>query len=301
MNLHKCATYMLLLLMAAGPSNAEDAEALLQDDTLSFSRLMTNDYIGDRNDRWRTFAYSASALKPLDNGGVAELRFRAEIIAGRRLKLASHETPDRRMVGTLGLGIYHSKRINIGDYRAGVELTLIGPQTGLVKLQQRTHEFLSQNGPSAHAQELQVPDDVLLSFNGEFGRDIEIGGAVVRPWAAAVHGPESLARFGIDFIWGHAAANFGVRDEVTGWRIPVRQSRNASGRSLMAGFDISHVESSPYIDQDQLMQNRLRARAGALIDFEGSRIFYGTTYLSEEFTKQSEPQVVGSVTLSLSF
>jgi hypothetical protein len=301
MNLHKFRTYVFVLLIAAGPTSAADPRVLLRDEELSFSRLLTNDYIGDHKDRWRTFSYGASVLKPLNDGGVAELRFRAEIIAGKKLKLAAGETPDRRMVGVWGLGIYHSNPVGSGDYRAGVELTFIGPQTRLVSLQKHAHELLGQHGPSARAQELQVPDDVLVSVSGEYGRNYEFDKAVWRLWTAASTGSETIARGGLDFTSGHAAGDFGVRDEVTGWRLPVYQARGKHGRSFVAGVDFSHIKDSNYIEKDGLIRNRVRLRAGALADFAGGRIFYGVTYLSEEFRKQDQPQVVGSVTLSISF
>lgn len=300
-DLSKVGIFMLMLLIATGPATAADKQVLLEGSRLAFSRILTNDYIGDRKDRWRTFAYAISMLKPLKDGSVGELRFRTEIIAGRTLKLAPGQDPDRRMAGVFGFGAYRSDRIGNGDYRIGVELTTVGPQTRLIKLQERFHELIDQTGPSTQAKNLQISDKIFLSFRGEIGQDFKIGRAAIRPWAAAEGGPEALARVGIDFIWGHSSGNFGVRDELTGWRVPVLQNRNTYGRSFIAGFDIAHVKKSFYITEDYLIKNRFRLRTGSLVDFDGGRIFYGATYLSEEFKAQPEAQVVGSISFSMHF
>lgn len=301
MALKKVGTYIIMLLILAGQATAADKQRLLKGNRLAFSRLLTNDYIGDRKDRWRTFAYAISVLKPLKNGGISEVRFRAEIIAGSRLKLAPGQDQDRRMAGIFGFGAYHSNRIGDGDYRIGVELTTVGPQTGLVKLQEHVHEFIGQDGPSAHSQELQISDKTFLSLSGEIGRSFTTGRAEIRPWVGAEGGPEALTRVGIDLIWGHAAGNFGIRDELTGWRIPVIQSPNVLGKSFITGFDIAYIENSSYIKKDDLMQNRFRFRTGGLLDFYGGRIFYGATYLSKEFKDQPDAQVIGSISFGMHF
>ncbi|RJK96225.1 DUF2219 family protein [Paracoccus aestuarii] len=301
MDIKKAGMCILMLLVTVGPANADNQRALLNGSRLAFSRLLTNDYIGDRKDRWRTFSYAVSVLKPFEDKSVGELRFRTEIIAGRKLKLASGQDPDRRMAGVLGIGAYRSAVIGKSDYRIGVELTAIGPQTGLVNLQERVHEKLNQSGPSAYAKELQVGDRILLGFNGETGRDFIVGQTAVRPWVAVEGGAEAFARVGMDFTLGHTVGNYGIRDELTGWRLPILQNRNTHGISLIAGFDIAHVVNSVYIEEGDLTQNRLRLRAGGLVDFKSGRIFYGATYLSEEFKNQPENQVVGSVTISMFF
>lgn len=301
MDLKKAGRCIFMLLIAAGPVNAAGEKVFLEGSHLSFSRLLTNDYIGDREDRWRTFSYGISVLKALEDNAVGELRFRTEIIAGRRLKLAQGQDPDRRMAGILGFGAYRSARIGKGDYRIGVGLTAVGPQTGLVKLQERTHEFLNQTGPSDYVQRLQIANDVFFHFNGEIGRDFTIGQVVVRPWTAVEGGAELLARVGMDFTFGHALGNYGIRDEVTGWRVPILQEESVHGISFIAGFDFAHLVDSKYIEKEELTQNRLRLRAGGLIDFEGGRIFYGTTYLSNELKSQSDNQVVGSISISIAY
>lgn len=301
MDLKKTRRCIFMLLIAAGPVNAADEKVFLEGSRLSFSRLLTNDYIGDREDRWRTFSYGISVLKSLKDDSVGELRFRTEIIAGRRLKLAPGQSPDRRMAGILGFGAYRSARIGKGDYRIGVGLTAVGPQTGLVKLQERIHNFLHQTGPSDYAQKLQISNKVFFDFNGEIGRDFIIGQAVIRPWTAFEGGAELLARVGMDFTFGHALGNYGIRDEVTGWRVPILQERNDHGTSFIAGFDLAHVVNSEYIEKYELAQNRLRLRAGGLVDFEGGRIFYGTTYLSNELKSQSDNQFVGSINISIAY
>lgn len=290
-------------LLTALPAAANNtAGPLLQGSELKFSRLMSNDHIGDRKDRWRTFAYGLSVLKGTDSGAVHELRFRTEIIAGRRLKVEPGGDLDRRMAGVMGVGAYRSDRVGAADYRVGLDVTAIGPQTGMVDFQKWFHELIQQHGPSDYARDMQIPDAISLGASGELGRDFQISSAAVRPWvAAAAGGPEPSLRAGLDMIWGHAAGEFGVRDEVTGWRLPMRRDRDDVGRSVLAGVDVAKISSSKFFPDGDHEETRLRARVGGLTDFAGGRLFYGATYLSEEFKAQPEGQVLGSIGFTMLF
>lgn len=294
-------TCLLVGLTPAGSAVADDGANLLQNHRLIFSRLMTNDYIGDGDDRWRTFAYGISALRPLKDGSITEVRIRTEVIAGSKFKLRPNEDPDRHMVGILGFGAYRAGEVGKVDYRIGLDVVAVGPQTGVVELLGQFHELIDQGGPSTQVKALQVPNEIFLSIAGEIGRRFSVGNTSIRPWAAATGGPEPLARMGVDLVWGHVSGGFGVRDEVTGWRVPVLKDRHPQGVSFLTGIDIARVAKSAYIPNDDLVHSRVRVRAGGLVDFSGGRVFYGATYLSKEFRVQSEAQIVGSVTLSVHF
>lgn len=301
MDLRTGAIAILISLLAVESAIAADKRVLLNGSELKTSRLLTNDYIGDQQDRWRTFSYAISILKPLTDGAVGELRFRTEVIAGRRLDATPENNSDRRMAGILGVEAYHSDQIWNSDYRIGFGLAAVGPQTGLVKIQERVHDMLSQAGPSAYAQQLQVPDKVFLSFSGEVGRNVQFGQTAIRPWVSIGGGTETTSRVGIDFVLGHAAGDYGVRDEVTGWRVPVIEKSGANGVSIITGVDLAYINRSSLIQQRDLISERFRLRLGGLLDFSGGRIFYGATYLSKEFEAQPEGQVVGSLTISINF
>jgi len=95
-----------------------------------------------------------------------------------------------------------------------------------------------------------------------------------------------------------------VRDPVTGQRYQVIQGPEP-GFSFLFGADTAYVDSSELLNRDRgirLTDARTRVRTGVNWQGEsGSSIFYGLTWLGEEFEAQKESQVVGSVRLRLKF
>ena len=95
-----------LLACLAVPAAAQERQ------TLGWGRLLTNDYIGDVGDRWRTSSYALSMMRGPDwtgelpdaFGELLELRFRAEIIAPETLRGA--RSGDRAYANALTLGLH---------------------------------------------------------------------------------------------------------------------------------------------------------------------------------------------------
>jgi len=50
-----------------------------------------------------------------------------------------------------------------------------------------------------------------------------------------------------------------------------------------------------------MLDSRTRLRAGVVWQNAGNSVFYGMTWLSEEFDTQDEPQVVGSIRMNFEF
>lgn len=78
-----------------------------------------------------------------------------------------------------------------------------------------------------------------------------------------------------------------------------------TSRALILGGDIAYVDSSDYLPARSgitVRRDRTRLRGGA--HWEGPRggsLFYGVTWLGEEFDQQHGGQVVGSVQFRLRF
>lgn len=105
--------------------------------SLGVVRLFTNDVLADREDRWRTGAFSVSAFRgpawtgslPQQPFQVMEYRFRAEIISPQSL---TRPAPgDRLYAGTLWFGAHTHFDWQGFDMVAGADLAITGEQTGL--------------------------------------------------------------------------------------------------------------------------------------------------------------------------
>ena len=98
--------------------------------------------------------------------------------------------------------------------------------------------------------------------------------------------------------------NFWYATRFTGHRYRAIR-RDWTGTSLVLGADIAHVESSEFLPAERgfdVENTRERLRAGFhWQNKHGLAVFYGLTYLSEEFQDQPEGQILGSVRLHLRF
>jgi len=279
---------------------------------LGYGRLITNDYIGDGHDRWRTGSVASSRVwgpewdgaLPTGFGQLLELRFNAQIIAPQDLNAPAPS--DRRYVGSVALGLHTHYTALGSELSLGGDLVFTGPQTGLDGLQDFIHDNFGGQGVGAAARRRQIGDDVHPTAVAELGRTISLGGAAtLRPFAEARAGVETLARVGADFTFGGALADeLLMRDPVTGQRYRTVQN-DLPGYAFVLGADTAYVEGSAYLpssDGYRLSDARNRVRAGVHYGARaGHRAFYGLTWLDREFKGQAESQIVGSVRLHIEF
>ena len=289
----------LLAMIVAEPATAQSRE------TIGTGRSFNNDYFGDGRDRWRTGSYTYSHLRatgaydPNDRafGNIIEYRLKTEIISPGR------GGTDRPYVGAISLGA----RTHFGDgpwhYALGADVTFIGPQTGLSNFQEAFHEAFDLRAPLT-ANEL--PNDTIFGARASASYTYRMSDQVsLRPFAEVLTGPETVARLGADILVGPVGqTDLWLRDDVTGQ--PYRGTdAGVTGVSFLAGADYAFVEDSVYLPANRgvtAMNNRSRARLGVLWQpLPNLSVFYGATYLSEEFVGQSEGQVVGSLRLGFNF
>ena len=280
---------------------------------LGYGLLITNDALGDGYDRWRTGSF-ASSIKfgpsvqgglPETFGSVLELRFNGEVIAPANL--ATPAPLDRRYAQQLSLGLHTHLQRGGFEYAVGADLVFTGPMVGLDHVQESLHDVLGGRDASPAVKAAQVGDDVIPAVVLEAGRSFTLGErARLRPFLEARAGPETLVRVGADFTLGHFGTDsLLVRAPVTGHRFAVADEAAYGGLSLVLGADVAHVADSAYLPNTgpvSLEQTRTRARAGMhWRGTGGSSLFYGVTWLDEEFSTQPEGQVLGSVQFRISF
>lgn len=278
-------------------------------ETLGQARLFTNDLIGDGRDRWRSGAYGISTVRgpswdgylPLRMGEIMEYRFRGEVITPA--SITNPAPGDRLYAGVLSFGAHTHFSWNGFDVALGADIVAMGEQTGIRHLQEIVHEAFSLQ--SSRVESFQVDNGVYLHGTAEIGREFSFGQGNVRPFLELQAGVETMARVGFDLTFGdYGQGGLRLRDVTTGHRVSAIDSESDHGFSLLLGGDYAWVESSRYLPSDQGYtpeDTRYRLRAGVNYAFGYSNIFYGLTYLSEEFVGQSEGQTIGSVTIALEF
>lgn len=296
------AIFMALQLYSV----AADAQGRVE---LGWGRLFTNDFLGDNKDRWRTGSYTVSkvvgrgwnGVLPEAMGEILEFRFRSETMAPA--SLIAPAPGDRRYAGVLSLGVHTQFEKRGVEFRLGGDLVFTGPQTGVGRLQSEIHKILGATVPTVLGN--QIPNGIFPTLTAEAGRPFAITPNVIfRPFVEGQAGVETLIRFGGDLHIGQVGLDdLYLRDVVTGQRFRATRG-GVTGFAAVLGADAAYVAGSAYLpasDGYVLTDARLRVRAGVHWQGEKSSVFYGLTWLSEEFEAQSEPQVQGSVQLNIRF
>lgn len=292
-----------LLLLTAEPAAAQSREKI------GVGRLFTNDLLGDGKDRWRTGTAVVSVVRgrgwdgdlPDSMGDLIEFRFRGEVIAPDNL--VSPAARDRRYVGALSLGAHTLFQRWGNEFSLGADLVVTGPQSGIGTLQSAIHNLVGVAEPAVLAS--QIPNGVYPTLTFEMGRDIDLSSSVaLRPFVEMQAGVETFVRVGGDIRFGRVGRDaLMLRDVTTGQRYRATETAERGFAAILGG-DIAYVEQSAYLPASSgftLTDTRKRLRAGVHWQGDKSSVFYGVTWLGEEFTAQPESQVVGSLRLDFRF
>lgn len=295
---------LLSLPSLAAPALAEDGRQ-----TLGLVRLFTNDAIGDRQDRWRSGGFGVSAFRgdgwdgwlPTQPFEIMEYRLRGEVMAPA--SLSSPAPTDRLYAGTWWFGAHTHFEWQGFEVTAGADIAITGEQSGIRQFQAWIHESLSM--PRVAVGGHQVEDGIYLHGTLEVARSLTFDGGELRPFVELQAGAETMARAGFDLTLGSLGqGGLRTRDPITGQRLEGIVGASDGGWSFLFGADIAAVESSVFLPEDRgytVEDTRHRVRAGVNYGFGSSNVFYGITYMSEEFVGQPEGQLVGSLSLGLQF
>ncbi|WP_299648754.1 lipid A-modifier LpxR family protein [uncultured Tateyamaria sp.] len=290
-----CATICL-----SGLAEAQDRQRL------GYGRLLTNDFFGDGEDRWRTGGFQSSrvwgpaweGMAPSGFGQLLELRLAAEILAPDDIR--TPDPSDRPYAGALSIGLHTHFARGPMEYSVGGDVVFLGPQTRLDEFQDAFHDTFNIVPPSDAVRDAQIENDIRPNLVAEAGRSFQVGKASsLRPFVEARAGVETLVRAGVDFTYGGLGqGELLVRDGVSGQRYRVVQA-DWTGFSFVVGADIARVSDSEFLPSERgigLEETRERVRAGVMWRSEtGISGFYGLTYLGEEFEGQDEGQIVGAI------
>lgn len=296
-------------LLVASVAVAQDAPGP-ERQLLGVSRVFTNDAIGDGQDRWRTGAFSVSVFRGTAWGGALtsdpldtiELRFRGEAISPDRLTRPA--AGDRLYAGTWWLGAHSHFDWHGFDVAAGVDLAITGEQSGIRSLQASLHDAFSMS--RVGLSDYQIDDDVYLHGTLEIARGLRWDRGEMRPFVELQAGAETLARAGVDMTFGPLGqGGLRARDPMTGQRVAgITNIADEGGWSFLLGADTAYVDRSVFLPEDrgyQVEDSRHRLRAGANFGIGQTNLFYGVTWLSEEFVGQPEGQVIGSLSIDIRY
>ncbi len=301
----RCLLLILALLIPLGTaSNAQSRELL------GVGRLFSNDYLGDGRDRYQSGSYARSYVRgpsdwdgtPQEFGTIREYRLRSGIIASDGIATAPG---DRPYVGMLSFGVHSHFGHDLFRGSVGLDVTAIGPQTGVSRFQKRAHDTLGL--AQVRYTNRQLEDDFFIGMTAEAAENVPIvRGIIARPFAELLIGPEDIARFGADVVLGsNISSDILIRDVVTGHLYRGTENPDLSGFSLVLGADMAAVADSVYFPEDSGViptDRRGRVRAGMHWQSESdTSLFYGLTYLSPEFEGQPEGQITGSLKLNFNF
>ena len=290
---------------------------------LGYGLLFTNDFFGDGRDRWRTGSLVSSRFfgSPKMNRtlprreALNELRLFSQIIAPSDLSRnpdRSHardeagltEDIDRDYVGHLSIGLHRHFQAGGLAYNFGVDASLLGPQTGLMGLQQKVHSEIDQPFPSDFVKNTQVSNQFILGILTEVARPSALSPSTnIRSFVEVQTGVEDLIRIGVD------AGFFGDLSEALFARAPVSGQRHSviagtgEGFLLSAGVDLTRVIGSMFLTGSALRASKYRARARFGLNYVHGRWsnFIGWTYLSPEFERQQTGQLLGSFFIKARF
>lgn len=278
--------------------------------TIGFGFILNNDFFGDGKDRWQTGSLSTSRLYgslssgqvPTAFGDLIEIRLQDQVISPNDTTSAR---PDRQWAGVYSFGLHSHFRDNVFRYSLGIDLNILGPQTGLFDFQEKLHERIG-NAPFNDAiKDTAISDQVKISALTEVAYPFEFGqqanGAV---FGEVRTGLEDIARIGFDMSIGKDHfAPIKVRDTVTGQLYTVIPDSKPSFY-VSFGADTAKIGRSVFFQDPTIataLPNRHRVRAS--LNWGAGRAFgfFGLTWLSPEFEGQKSGQIVGSWQTQIKF
>jgi hypothetical protein len=185
---------------------------------LGFGLLFTNDFFGDGRDQWRTGSLVSSRIfgspkisRTLRRKeALNELRLFSQIIAPSDLsrnpdrshardKTGLMEDIDKDYVGYLSIGLHRHFQEGGLAYNLGVYASLLGPQTGLMGLQQKVHSEIDQPFPTDFVKNTQVSNQFILGTLTEVARPSALSPSTnIRPFVEVQTEVEDLIRIGVD-------------------------------------------------------------------------------------------------------
>lgn len=289
--------------------------------------VVWNDRFGDGKDRYKTGGLTQSWLVPErrisdgrwfeDHASALELQARGFVATPDNTEFGG-APGDRPFVQYAGVGAYLrtvSRPDRIGpittqsfETRVGVEIGYQGDPLPFFELQEAIHGedslLISPNN--------SIDGEILANFEARrtarFHFSMRDADFEVAPYAQVSAGMrETSGRVGADMIYGSDLDGWTWNHEpAIGALIPGgSMPRDDAYWMVWAGGDVGYVAADafldggfagngPSVDREDITS---RFRAGVLLGFGDVAMAYSITFLSPEFSQQSQGQVIGAVSL----
>ena len=162
----------------------------------------------------------------------------------------------------MSIGLHRHVQAGGLAYNFGVDASLLGPQTGLMGLQQKVHSEIDQPFPSDFVKNTQVSNQFILGTLTEVARPIALSPSTnIRSFVEVQTGVEDLIRIGVDAgFFGDLSEALFARAPVSGQRYSVIDG-TGEGFLLSAGVDLTRVIGSMFLTGSALRASKYRARA----------------------------------------
>ncbi|MGH1425512.1 MAG: lipid A-modifier LpxR family protein [Pseudooceanicola sp.] len=289
-------------LFTAAPGLAQDFGYL------GHGRLVNNDVFFDLQDRWQSGSVAASYVwgpewqgaLPTRPGQMLEFRLHGQIVAPDNLR--NPDPADRLYANAVSFGLHTHFQWRGIEIATGGDLVVTGDQTGLYHIQNMFHDIIGVPKAEKAVRSAGIGNGFHGSLVAEVGRSFDMGNAQIRPFVEGRYGVETLVRAGVDLTVGEVGrGELLVRDPVSGNRYRTLK-QHAPGFSFVMGADVAKVTDSIFLPEPAFgVEDRARVRAGVHWEGKKARVFYGVTWLSKEFSAQTEGQVIGSLRLDYDF
>lgn len=295
--------------------------------------IFWNDRLGDGGDRYKTGGLTQSWVIPQSvlseepwipgHASAVEVQGRGYIATPDN---TTNPVPgDRPYAQYVGIGAYlrtASTATFIGpdrwmttENRVGVEVGFQGDPLPLFEIQDAIHD-MSGMGRMAMSSTNTLPSELLVNLDAKrtWRYHLDFGNHEFEfaPYAMGSVGMrETSMRAGFDMIVGSAlTARTWNHDQSMGALIPGgSKPRDGFHWTAWAGADAGLIfadalldggfgGNGPGVDREQ---SSVRARAGLMLEYNNVALAYSATYLSPEFSAQSDGQLIGAVSLKIRF
>lgn len=323
-----------LIAVQAGAVQAGDLDEgwqrLARTNEIETQGVFWNDRYGDGKDRWKTGGISQSYIFPErvfsdetwfeGRAAALELNLRAVVMTPDDSSHGGVNPDDRPFAQYAGVGVYlrtiaRPQPAGVFDVqvedRAGLEIGWQGDPLPFFEVQEAIHGATGTGGGNADPSDV-IDGEVLANLEGRRTWRLHLAGEApdieIAPFVQGSAGMREVsARLGADLFIGSALEGRTWGSELaTGAIMPGDAPRRDGFHwTAFAGADVGYVAWDAFlgggfaadgrsVDREEIVG---RARAGLFLEYGRVGVGFSVNWLSPEFERQPEGQLIGAIQL----